>query len=244
MIAAIGEARCRDGNFCGLALAVATQAVARGSSAAMLGPVSQDEEGRAILEYMVDHWVMFDPDLAQNPLPSSQVALSLTEQGLANALKVNSDIRLAYVGGASLTGSTGDAILAALNAYVPEPVVMLEPADSSEDKDRLLRVLADADMVKLTEKEFSLLCPEASPALLGKQLGVKDIWLRGTRRQLWWNQAGWTVECPVSDNPGQESGTVAASLHDAGCFGLDGEKPDYHVTIDAVRKALEACREA
>lgn len=248
MIAAIGEARRRDGDFGGLALTVATQAVARGSSAAMLGPVSQDEEGRAILEYMVDHWVMFDPDLAQNPLPSAQVAMTLTEEGLANALKVNSDIRLAYVGGVPLTGSTGDAILSALRSYVPEPMVMLEPAESTEDADRLCRVLAGADLVKLTGKELALLCPgtggEAALGLLGKRLGIRDIWLRGESRQLWWNQAGWTVESLVSDTPGLESGTVAASLHDAGCFGQDGEKPDYRVTIEAVRKALEACREA
>ena len=248
MIAAIGEARRMDGGFGGLALAVAAQAVARGSSAAMLGPVSQDEEGRAILEYMVDHWVMFDPDLAQNPLPSAQVAMSLTKEGLANALKVNSDIRLAYVGGVPLTGSTGGAILAALDACIPEPMAMLEPAETTEDEDRLLQVLSGADLVKLTEKELSLLCPgtgdEAALAMLGKRLGIRDIWLRGKSRQLWWDQAGWTVESPVSDKPGLESGTVAASLHDGGCFGQDGQKPDYHMSIEAVRKALEACCEA
>lgn len=248
MIASIGEARLKDGVCRGLALTLAVQAAEKGSSVAMLGPVSTDQEGGAILEFLVDHWVMFDPDLAQNPLPSDQVLESLTEEGLQNALKVNSDIRLAYVGGIALTGSCGGAILSALHGYEPRPILMMEPAESTEDGSRLMKLLKRCDLVKLTEKELRLLGPDDPLELcleqVGKRLGVRDLWVHENGRNRWWNEEGWVVELPASGNPEKESGTVCAVLHEQGCFGNDGQNPGYHVSRQAVVKALEACREA
>ncbi len=244
MIAIIAEASKRNETFGGLGLTLATVAVARGSSVALLAPISSDASGSAILEYLINHFVMFDPDLAQSPLPMDEATDSLTKVGLLQALAANSDVRLAYVGGRLLCGKAGSGVLEALGTYRPKPVVMVEPKGESSDAMLLRKVLSGMDIVKLTQNEFSLLCPNGSLADLGSEIGVRNLWVREKAQQKWWSNEGWSISFPVSKCPEKEGAIVASFLHDRGCFGHDGENPSYHVTQNDVLCAWEATLEA
>lgn len=241
MIVTIGEAAYRDGTWDGAALAAAEAAAGRDASVAYFCAVSQDGAGGELLEHLVSSCIMFDPDLARNPAPSG--ACRLTRDGLLAALRVNSDVRVCLVAGPSLTDRReGEAILSALDAYRPQPFVVLQPhLTERPDCPDLEERLAEGDLVVVDDGDLAVLCPgaDASSALdiLSGKWQVPHLWYVGKNASVWKTPA-WTVhEGPLANRRGGV-GLVLADLHDRGCFGADGGMPEDRLTLESVKEAV------
>ena len=220
MIAAIGDAfHSETEGFSGKALEIAVDAAKEGASSCLLGSISTDRDGKALLEYLVDHFVMFDPDLSLCPLPTDEAPFSLTKDGLLAALKANSDVRLVWMGGPVFAHEKSrEAVFEALDAYAPAPIRIVEYQEGLSAPADIVLVEGDAPLHPLLE-----------------DYGAGQVWFHTKEGNVWMSRDGWFVK-----EPGFLSvGTVLARLEEAGCFGVDGGLPALHLSSDAVEAALK-----
>lgn len=252
MIVAIGEMLVNGQGFGGVGWDTVATSVSHGSSSAFISPVSSDPAGRAMLEEMVDRHVLFDPDLCSSPYPSMSLSridgtapMHVDSERLLSALQVNTDIRVIHLGSVTLQRQEpSEAILCAVERYLPKPVVFVEPfvrrkliPDKNAAVSSLRHSFRLADVLVLRQEDILLL--GQSRKELQDEYGCRVV-LDG----VWYNTDGSSI---VSRPPADDrayAGTLISVMHEAGLFGQDGADPVFTYDRVVIERALASAAEA
>ncbi|MGE4584932.1 MAG: carbohydrate kinase [Sphaerochaeta sp.] len=268
-----------DSHIGGCGLNAATAAARLQSPVGFIGKISFDMFGRRIIEHLVDNQVMFDPDLCSAKEYSLLAFASLDAEGKASyaffcdgtapvsftkeellaTMGEHTDLRVVHVGSVALAVQPGcDAILAALEAFEPKPIIFLDPnvrpaviKDMVQYRKRMNRAFTLSSLVKLSDEDLLLLFPQcdahAKAAEVARDYHVHLILTLGKQGSIWFKPDGQSFSLPIIDLPVIDtvgagdtfSGALLSYLHERNCFGVDGQKPSLSgLGEDLIKDAL------
>lgn len=168
---------------CGLncAIACANQEV----PTAFVSPISQDANGKKVINYLIEKEILFDPDLCNNPAPSTLALATIDEKGAAkydfylkntasmvlsseellNTLSANNDIKAVHVASLSLLiNPTSSAIVDVLSFLNPRPIVFVDPNIRAQEvikipnwKKKLTDIFELANIIKLSDEDLAFI---------------------------------------------------------------------------------------
>ncbi|MGE4454611.1 MAG: carbohydrate kinase [Sphaerochaeta sp.] len=262
---------------CALNTAVATSR--QGSPVSYMGKLSADVFGQRMLNHLIESEVLFDPSLCAAPQPSLLAMANLDEEGKASysfytkgtsvvslekeellgALREHTDMKVVHIGSISLAlDPLSDAILSALEAYEPKPVVFLDPnvrpsimSDMPSFRQTMERAMKLASIVKISDEDLLLLYDGKNVKNLARSLAKEHslhvILTLGKQGSIWFTPDGESasmgiIDLPVIDTVGAGdtfSGGLLSYLYERDCFGKDGEVPRLEeLSLDLIKDAL------
>ena len=168
---------------CGLNCAVAC--ANQEAPTAFISPISQDANGKKVVNYLVEKEILFDPDLCNNPAPSTLALATIDESGsakydfylkntasmvlsseeLLNSLSANNDIKVVHVASLSLViNPTSSAIVDVLSFLNPQPIIFVDPNIRAQEvvkipnwKKKLTDIFELATIIKLSDEDLSFI---------------------------------------------------------------------------------------
>ncbi len=171
---------------CGLNCAVAC--ANQGVATSFISPISEDENGKKVVNYLVDKEILFEPDLCNNKAPSTLALATIDENGAAkydfylkntasmvlsseellNTLSNHSDIKAVHIASLSLLlNPTSSAIYDVLSFITPRPVIFVDPNIRIQEvvkipnwKKKLFSFFELARIIKLSDEDLSFIFPE------------------------------------------------------------------------------------
>lgn len=215
MIVLIGNVENRDSQL----LSTAVEIRDGGASSALFSMISSDGEGRAILERLVDHDVLFDPGLCCVSFPQSDAWQAWSEEKLLDALRVNTDVRAILLAGDILRRKESlKIVLDALDSYGTKPVLVVQ-WDGKGELDRRLR------------KKTDILCVQ-DDAYTGKV----SVLTEKEGKSIFQSFKGWEATVKGTGSWNERVAGFLTAMHQNGCFGIDGGKPLLAITKEKMEK--------
>ncbi len=174
----------------GSSLNSAVACVNQGVPTSFISPISQDANGKKIINYLIDKAIIFDPDLCNSSAPSTLALATIEENGsakydfylrntasmvltseqLLNSLSNHSEIRVVHVASLSmLINPTSSSILDVLSFLNPRPIIFVDPNIRAQEvekipnwKKRLTDIFEIANIIKLSDEDLEFIYPKMS----------------------------------------------------------------------------------
>lgn len=196
----------------------------------LLAFASLDQEGKATYDFYT----------------KGTASVCLEKDELLAVMQEHTDLRIVHIGSVALTlDPVSEAILQALEVYEPRPLVFLDPnvrpaviENEEVYRQRLERALQRASLVKLSDEDISLMYPGCEIEQKARDLATKEnkhcILTLGRKGSVWFTPDKKEISMPIIDLPVVDtvgagdtfSGALLSYLHERGCFGEDGNKPE------------------
>ncbi|MDC7238054.1 MAG: carbohydrate kinase [Sphaerochaetaceae bacterium] len=168
---------------CGLNCAVAC--AKQGAPTAFISPISEDANGKKVLNYLIEKEILFEPDLCNTKAPSTLALATIEESGsakydfylkntasmvlsseeLLSALTAHTDIKAVHIASLSLLlNPTSSAIYDVLSFLNPRPVIFVDPNIRAQEvvkiinwKKKLISFFEIAAIIKLSDEDLEFI---------------------------------------------------------------------------------------